>query len=78
MQQVELFVSTLYHLEVCVCNDLGNLGLVEVWDFLLASLFEVLHHFDNKLLDIVTIQDEILGQILDVRISSAAFDPCVD
>lgn len=74
MQQVELFVSTLYHLEVCICYNLGNLGLVEVWDFLCASLFEVLHDLHNELLNIISIQNEILSQILDVRISSTAFD----
>jgi hypothetical protein len=74
MQQVELFVSTLYHLEVCIRHNLGNLGLVEVWDFLGAPFFKVLHDLDNELLDIISIQNEILSQILDVRISSTAFD----
>lgn len=61
MQQVEFLVSTLYHLEVCVCDDLRNLGLVEVWDFLCASAFEVLHDLHDELLNIVAVKNEILG-----------------
>jgi hypothetical protein len=61
MQQVELFVSTLYHLEVCVCDDFGDLGLVEVWDFFGASAFEVLHDLHDKLLNIVAVKNEILS-----------------
>jgi hypothetical protein len=61
VQQVELLVSALYHLEVCVCDDLGNLGLVEVWDFFGASALEVLHDLHDKLLNIVSIKNEILS-----------------
>ena len=76
VQQVQLFVAALDHLEVGVGNDLGDPSFLDVLHSLARNV--KLIQLVYKLLNVITVQDQVLGEGMDVRVVLSLRDLIVD